>query len=139
MSKKAKKKNHVLIFLLPTILIWIFYLFKKIKMQWNFSDDREPMDALEWKDELMNEMQQIEYKDLEWIGLWNSLFGLDHWVELDENPIYLDYDWFINWTLTKQWDEYIIKLDDNNRTIVRWKVLFETLKKAWETINQITH
>jgi len=93
---------------------------------------------------LLGDLQNIyknRYQNLKDIGLWDAFFGLDKGVELDENPIYLDYDGTINGKIivNSKW-EYQITLDNKKaiagytaNAIITWNDLFEILTK-WFTI-----
>lgn len=99
---------------------------------------------------LLGDLQNIyknRYQDLKDIGLWDAFFGLDKGVELDENPIYLDYDGTINGRIivNSKW-EYQITLDNKKaiawytaNAIITWNDLFEILTKwytIWREINK---
>jgi hypothetical protein len=89
-----------------------------------------------WKD--IKEIDKNRKKELEKIWLWDAFFWLDKAIELDENPIRLDYDWFTDWRITvnDRW-EYVITLDDRNKTQICSTELFDVLKNGWETILKI--
>lgn len=89
-----------------------------------------------WKD--LKYIYENKYKELEKIWLWDAFFWLDKWIELDENPIYLDYDWTINWRITvnNKW-KYVITLTDDKKTRVEDNDLFEVLTKWYNKWNII--
>lgn len=97
---------------------------------------------------LMGDLQNIyknRYQNLKDIGLWDAFFGLDKGVEMDENPIYLDYDGTINGRIivNSKW-EYQITLDNKKaiawytaNAVITWSDLFETLTKGFTIWNEI--
>lgn len=96
----------------------------------------------------LKNLMDSEYEKLEKIWLGNSFLGFSVWkwsafwldnaIESDESWIRLDYDWFIDWRITvdEKW-YYVITLDDDEKTVVKWKNLFSTLEWAWDKIKEL--